>query len=127
MLVFLGIMRRINLGAPIVLLLALILKHKAPVWFVLVCLLLSIPGYALFVFFTSKYLKTELFNFLSNDKYINEDHSYFSTLWKCIIIDVFSPITFFVDFYGGFIGKLITFISTYVTILFYYILFCLIT
>ena len=76
MLTFLGILRRINLGAPIVLVLALILKHKAPIWFVFVCLLLSIPSYALFVLFTSKYLKSDLHNFITNYIYLDEDHSY---------------------------------------------------
>lgn len=49
------------------------------------------------------------------------------TLWECILVDILSPITFFADYYGGFKAKLITFVSTYATILFYYILFCLIT
>ena len=130
MLAFLGIMRRIHLGWFIVLLLSLILKHKASVWFVVICIFVSIPFYFLLVLFTHLYCKNEL-NFylergLMGSMLDTSGKKYFSSFLMCIVLDVFSPILCFTSYFGGFKGKLISFISTYVTILFYYIVYCFI-
>lgn len=127
MLALLGIMRRIHLGWFIVLLLSLILKHKAPVWFVVICLFVSIPFYFLLVLFTHKYCKNGL-NFyleagLMGSLLDTSGEKYFSTFFMCIILDVFSPILCFTSYFGGSKGILISIITTYITILFYYLVY----
>lgn len=130
MFAFLGIIRRIHLGWFIVLLLSLILKHKAPVWFVVICLLVSIPFYSLLVLFTHLYCKTHLNSFLeeglAGSLMDTSSESYFSTLLFCFLLDLLSPIMCFTSYFGGFKGRLISIITTYVTILFYYIVYCFI-
>ena len=130
MLVFLGIMRRIHLGWFIVLLLSLILKHNAPLWFVLICLLWSLPWYCLLVLFTHLYCKTGL-NFYFEKGWegslmSTSGENYFYSLFVCILLDIFSPITCFTSYFGGIKGRILSIISTYVTILVYYIIYCLI-
>lgn len=130
MLAFLGIMRRIHLGWFIVLLLSLFLKHKAHVWFVVICLLVSVPLYFLLVLFTHLYLKTGLNFYLEKGfegSLLNgRGEKYFSTFLFCIVLDILSPIMCFTSYFGGFKGRIISVISTYVTMLFYYIVYCFI-
>ena len=131
MLVFLGIVRRIHLGWFIVLLLVLILEHKAPTWFVVICLFVSIPFYFLLVLFTHLYLKTGLNYYLekgwAGSLLSNSGEKYFSTFLFCIVLDILSPISCFTSYFGGFKGRILSIISTYITILFYFILYLIIT
>lgn len=114
--VFLGTMRKIALGGIVVLILSLILKGIFPSGNMRIYLLSCIPGYLLFTFFTWLSAKSTI-SALS-DKFQEDlpSDNFLITLLKALLLDMLSPVTSFFGLFGSLSAKWFIFISTYVIV-----------
>lgn len=111
---FLATIRKIAIGGIIILILSLILKHSLPSGKLGVYVLVCIPVYLLFAFFTWLNGKIAVSNFADEYQVDLPDPNFLVTFFKGILFDVFSPVTTIFALFGDLSTKFIIFISTYI-------------
>ncbi len=120
--VFLSILRRISLGGFIILILSLVLKGGIPKGYLGWFLLLSPVLYLLFMFFTwlsAKHTTEDIEEMLGVDL---ESNNYGVTLARGLGIDLISPIGVIVGLFKDSSTKVVMFVSTYIIILAYVVI-----